>query len=333
MELAEALARDGGVIASRAIGDGPACSRAIRRHGLTRIRRGWYAAAGADPDVVAAVRAGGALTCVSRLAALGAWRPPGDSLLHVRFADAPAGAGGIVAHVRPGDRMPVRRAVDDPATAMTCLARCCARPLAVAVADSVLRLRILEPAELAAALRVAGESGKRVARWVDPTAESGIESLLRVILLRVRVGFRAQVVLRGVGRVDFLVGDRLVVEADGLAHHTGLAVQRDRDRDNACERLGFHRLRFTYWDIIERPELVEATIRAAIAKGEHRWRSRNRLWAEEGANPVVVTSDPLAEAWSVCRESLLRVPQVNDSSIFLSRSPTAVLGRRGEPAA
>ena len=41
--------------------------RRLRDGSIWSVRRNWYAVPGADPAVVAAVRSGGSLTCVSAL--------------------------------------------------------------------------------------------------------------------------------------------------------------------------------------------------------------------------------------------------------------------------
>jgi very-short-patch-repair endonuclease len=56
------------------------------------------------------------------------------------------------------------------------------------------------------------------------------------------------------------------VETDGWAyHHTRCAFERDRERDQLLTRAGFQPLRFTYRQVVEDPEGVAATIRAALA--------------------------------------------------------------------
>ncbi|CAG7844890.1 hypothetical protein USB125703_01141 [Pseudoclavibacter triregionum] len=314
MELEELIRRGGGVVSLRAMSaagiERDEARRLIRGAGLERVRPGWYRAEGAHPDVVRAVAAGGALSCVNALVLRGAWSPPplaarsAASGVHTRFASSHSVTPGVIAHIAPGPRVPVLSALDEASIAVTCLGRCELGDAAVAVLDSVLRRGILSPAEVAASLRAAGEHGRRLALRVDPSAESGTESLLRMLLRRAGVRFRTQMRIWGVGRVDFLIGDRLIVEADGIEFHKGEQVQRDRNRDNALQRLGFHVLRFTYWDVVERPEQVLATIRAVMARREQLWTRRNRAWAAAGMpDPVLGQEVPaVVETWAVCRE-------------------------------
>lgn len=204
-------------------------------------------------------------------------------------------------HILSG-RVPIRCAVDAPDLAVSCLAQCLDRDAATSVLDSVLRTGLMTPRDLAGALQRVGPRGLKLAALVSPCSESGIESILRLLLRSMRVKFQTQVVIREVGRVDFLIGDRLVVEADGILFHSGDHVKRDRARDLALERLGFRCLRFTYDDIMHRPHEVRSLIRAVMARKEHLWSSRTRVWDRDPVLGHATTA--VEEAWRVCQGEL-----------------------------
>jgi very-short-patch-repair endonuclease len=69
-----------------------------------------------------------------------------------------------------------------------------------------------------------------------------------------------------VARVDFFFpGVRLIVELDGLgAHRTATALQRDLERQNRLVGLGFTVLRFTWHDVVNRPDYVVESIKRAL---------------------------------------------------------------------
>ena len=73
---------------------------------------------------------------------------------------------------------------------------------------------------------------------------------------------------RCIGRVDGAVPRvKLAVEVDGYEHHTDPeAFQRDRTRQNELVALGWTVLRFTWHDVVNRPEHVARQIRAAITR-------------------------------------------------------------------
>ncbi|VEG50130.1 Protein of uncharacterised function (DUF559) [Mycolicibacterium chitae] len=67
--------------------------------------------------------------------------------------------------------------------------------------------------------------------------------------------------------VDFAFPDsKLVIEIDGFAFHSGVDdFVKDRNRQNYLVLHRWKVLRFTWWDLIERPERVIAEIRRAIS--------------------------------------------------------------------
>lgn len=91
----------------------------------------------------------------------------------------------------------------------------------------------------------------------DARAESGPETLVRLMLRQLGVEFDLQVSVAGVGRVDFLVGARLIIECDSRAHHADWD-QRRRDirRDQEAARRGFVTVRLLAEDILFHPERV-----------------------------------------------------------------------------
>jgi len=69
-----------------------------------------------------------------------------------------------------------------------------------------------------------------------------------------------------VGRVDLVyAADRLVIELDSRRHHTALLDRTsDRQRDNRFMADGWRVLRYTWWDLVERPGEVVAEIKQAL---------------------------------------------------------------------
>ncbi len=98
--------------------------------------------------------------------------------------------------------------------------------------------------------------------------DSVLEARLASILRRARVPepvFQHEVRhgRRFVGRVDFAYADlQLAIEVDGLdAHGSATALQRDLARQNALVEAGWTVLRFTWHDVIRRPDtVVEAVL-------------------------------------------------------------------------
>ena len=79
-------------------------------------------------------------------------------------------------------------------------------------------------------------------------------------------GWRANYPLEGVGVLDFaFVAQRVAVEIDGRAWHTANdRFQNDRSRQNRLVLLGWTILRFTWADLIERPDEVIRQVCLAV---------------------------------------------------------------------
>lgn len=59
---------------------------------------------------------------------------------------------------------------------------------------------------------------------------------------------------------------RLVIEVDGYAYHSGDdRFQRDRTKQNALLAAGWRVLRFTWADLVDRPDTVLARITEILA--------------------------------------------------------------------
>ena len=116
----------------------------------------------------------------------------------------------------------------------------------------------------------------RILRLCDGSAESGVETIFRLRASESGFRFRTQVRLTG-SRVDFLFGDRLIVEVDGSEHHAGHdAFVSDRERDAWHAASGYYVVRLTYDQVVHRWHEVESLLRILHARGEHRSRSRIR---------------------------------------------------------
>ncbi|MDR6905382.1 very-short-patch-repair endonuclease [Agromyces sp. 3263] len=83
-----------------------------------------------------------------------------------------------------------------------------------------------------------------------------------------------QVVIDGAGRVDILVSDRLVIEVDGRAFHTGTAFDEDRRRDFELVTRGYLVLRLSYRQVVHDWDRTCAGILALVARNEHLWSGR-----------------------------------------------------------
>lgn len=104
----------------------------------------------------------------------------------------------------------------------------------------------------------------RVAR---PGTRSEAERAMAGLLRKARLtGWAANWCLEGVGVLDFaFVQQRIAIEIDGRAWHSaGDRFQSDRRRQNRLILLGWIVLRFTWEDLVQRPEAVIREVRQAL---------------------------------------------------------------------
>ena len=249
---------------------------ATRSGKLSALRHGWYAAPNADPTVVRAVRAGGVLTCLSALDVHGYWTPP-LSALHIRRTEhgkyrAASARSGTDIHecsVRRDNPSPVG-SVDGSLSALRSMPGCVTQEELVAVVDSMLHKRRVAINDIRDALSGHPRHIRDLLRRCDHRAESGTESLVRLRLRRLHVKVTPPVQIPGVGRVDLLVGNRLVIEIDSWKHHSAYeAYENDRARDLALNELDYLVIRPTYRRVMFDWPSAERAIMAIVGRGDH----------------------------------------------------------------
>lgn len=238
---------------------------AVRNGALVVARRGAYLAAGAPAGVVLAASAGGRLACVSVLALLGVFVVE-QHAVHVHFertASRRSGSrrgevwhwAGLLRTPHPGATMV--SIVDALAQAVVC------QPPRVAVAslDSALHKKVIDDDDLDEIFARVPARRRVLRRLVDERAESGTETLVRLMALALGFRVELQVTITGVGRVDMVLDGWLVVECDSEEFHTGwLSQKRDRRRDLRLAELGMASLRPVAEDILWHPEVVIAAL-------------------------------------------------------------------------
>ena len=147
----------------------------------------------------------------------------------------------------------------------------CQRPeIVIAAVDSALRKGLITLPEWLAEISQLPGRLPMLLEPVEALSESIIESYTRFRLWRLGLEPRVQVQIRGVGRVDLLIGTRLVIELDGREFHSSAdQFEEDRRRDAVLIALGYHVLRFSYRQIMYKWFEVLAAIDASIARGDH----------------------------------------------------------------
>ncbi|MEV1131011.1 type IV toxin-antitoxin system AbiEi family antitoxin domain-containing protein [Agromyces sp. NPDC049794] len=283
-DVAAVCRGSGGAIRARefaALGvDARSVRRAVAAGRLIRVRSGHYADPGLPSPVRIALRHGGALACVSVARSRGLWVLPLDHIVHVSLP--PNG------HSHPHDDCTCVQhwnALQFTSTevslvdALLQIRGCHGDDAFFATLESALHKRVLTRAGRAELRGRITESARWLVDFARSDSESGLESLLRVRLHRLGISLRTQVEIPGVGRVDFVLGDRLILEVDGGPGHEGPESRhKDLLRDVVAATHGFDTLRFDYDMVVNDWPIVEAAILAKVARALHLdpWAERLR---------------------------------------------------------
>jgi very-short-patch-repair endonuclease len=238
------------------------------------IRRRWLATSAAPTDKLAAAQAGARVACITLARERGWWMPEEtDARRHLSLLPhARAGTIGKddVAHwtkpVAPASAHSLHESIED---ALAHIAVCTAPEAARVLWESAIRIEKLSVEALRNVVWTT-RAASELALVVTDLSDSGLESIFLLRLEPWGLPIRQQVILAG-HPVDFLIGERLVVQVDGHAHHSS-AADRGRDvRHDAELRLrGYTVLRFTYAQVLHDWPAVERAIARAAAAALHR---------------------------------------------------------------
>lgn len=250
----------------------------VRRGVVRRAGRGTYALDPVAPDLVIAARFDALVTCVSaaRLHGLPVLEPPVQPHLLVPRNRSGGGRSraeldGVVRHRadHDGGTSPhVAGRVQDLARALARMLTCCPRDDAVVALDHALHRRLVTRDDVARHLGPRADPARRTLALADGGGQSIIETLARLALLDAGYRLRTQVEFPGVGSVDLVVDDRVVVECDGYAYHSSReAFRKDRRRDRVLHGLGYVVLRFAYEDVVDDPLCVVRAVERVLTYG------------------------------------------------------------------
>ncbi|NQX26730.1 DUF559 domain-containing protein [Microbacteriaceae bacterium VKM Ac-2854] len=252
---------------------------AVRAGVIVRVRQGWYCLPGLDELVQRAARVGGLVGCVSAARMRGIFVLD-DPRLHVavptrdarlrtstdrtlRLADFPE--PDVVVHWTPM-RARQSQLVQTVPQLLAHVVECQSPESAFATIESAMEKRLISEAQWSV---IAEQStAKRIAA-IGPVARgagSGIESLFQHRATHLGLKMRRQVWIADYARVDFLIGDCLVIEIQSRGHHDPLA---DARRAAELSALGYRVLFIGYDLVVHHWPKAEAALLAALDRGDH----------------------------------------------------------------
>lgn len=246
-------------------------TRAVRSGAVVRPRQGVYALPETPEGLRHAASHGGTLGCCAAGELHGLWILETPSEHHIWL-----GRGGTPRNdcdecrvhwdagtVSVGELPPVHNVLLQ-------IAVCASEDSFFAAFESALRRQLISPSGIAWLWSRLPQGMRWLIGFARSDADSGLESIFRLRMHRLGIPVRSQVHIRTVGEVDFVIGDRLIIEADGRENHER-EKERSKDlaRDAAAAALGFETLRFTYAMIVHNWEIVESAVLAKVAEDAH----------------------------------------------------------------
>ena len=268
MDLAVFLASKGGTATTedlrRAAISRHRINKALAAGIVVRIRRGHYGLPADTGSYRAARELKGLVTCLSAAPGYGLWTllSARQLHLHVGHRSAPPGtvAHGRIRHPRH-PWLPMTGLADVLLHAVRCLPELEALVMIqCAIGRGDISLAFLRT-------KLSGNRNARARAVLDlviPRSDSLLEVLANTAFHRAGLHIRRHVDIPGVGEVDFLVEEVLVVETDGETHLEPRQVKKDRRRNNASVVGGYLVLRFGYDDVVHHPERMVAEVKVVL---------------------------------------------------------------------
>ncbi|MGN7252289.1 endonuclease domain-containing protein [Arthrobacter sp. SAFR-014] len=250
---------------------------AVRSGAVWRVERVLLAVPGADPELVAAGRSHGLLTCVSAAPRYKLWQLRPATQPHYWHSNGRAGDGCVNHRLALTQRRRHGTIAALPDVLLQALL--CLPPLeSLVMVECAYNRGDIDLAFLRRYLtgNRCGKARDVLAR-VERGADSLLETLARVLFREAGIATETQVWIDGIGSVDFLLEGFLIVEIDGIAFHLeSRQFKKDRRRDNAAAVRGLPVLRFFYDDVVHSPEAMLAQVREVLARGSSRWPQPNQ---------------------------------------------------------
>ena len=188
--------------------------------------------------------------------------------MHLQFTPGttrlPPRPAHVIAHwrVTAGNR---RRLTTDLVEALVQATRRQSPRDAIATLESAWHHCLIDESDIAEIFRRLPLRYRSLRPLLDRRAESGAETLMRLVLRVLGCDVQVQVAIAGVGRVDLVVDGWLIVECDSRALHDGWAAHaRDRRRDLAAAALGYTTVRPLAEDIFYDQDDLVTTMRRIV---------------------------------------------------------------------
>lgn len=231
---------------------------------IVRVRRGVYGLPNHTGAVRLALQHNALLTCVSAAPVYQLWTLQKPALVHLSPGHKRS-VPGTVTHGRTRLQVHPSGPVAGLADVLIHALHCCPTLEALVMVQCAAQRGDVTLDFLRSKLPGNRNGRARaVLDFVIPRADSILEVLADYHFRQAGLSVCRHVELDGVGEVDFLVEDCLVVETDGQNHLEPKQVRKDRVRNNATVVGGRLCLRFSYADVVHHPGRMVAQVLAVL---------------------------------------------------------------------
>lgn len=237
----------------------PAIANAVSMGLALKLSRGVYSLPSLN-QLGEAMAHGGLLTCVSAAPFYELWTLEEARGLHL-CRSHPGPAAKVVEHGRPQHPRHGWLPVAGLADVLLHSLRCLPELESLVMVQSAVGRRDIELDFLyAKAQGRRNGTARSVLDLVIPRADSLLEVLANTHFRRAGLRVRRHVFIPGVGEVDFLIEECLVVETDGSTHFAPKSVKKDQRRNNSSVLGGYLVLRYYYDDVVHTPDVMVAEV-------------------------------------------------------------------------
>ncbi|MGO1285663.1 MAG: endonuclease domain-containing protein [Brachybacterium sp.] len=258
---------------------------------MFRLAPGLYGSPLTPPHITQALRRNHRVTCINALKLYGFWVPPTSSRHEARLRGGrrsgdTLGLPEVVLHDPPLRNWPDPHPVLPLPIAVEHALHCLDDDGAAIVLESGLHESLLSDADVVDAMSALSARRRDGILPLRHDAQSGTETKVTRYLRKRGVRVRTQVEIPGIGRVDLLAGERLIIECDSVLRHSSPEqVNTDRARNLEAAHLGYAVLRLSYPQIMVTWDQTSQTLLDMIRADEHR--------APRPLRSVVVPGSPL----------------------------------------
>ncbi|MCM3697337.1 endonuclease domain-containing protein [Microbacterium oleivorans] len=223
--------------------------RALRTGELRRLRVGVFVPPAACAEAVAIAHHGGAMACVTAARHRGLWVLGDEASPHVWMRPGGRSYDADCACTEHWDAPGVGESRREPSLprVLRQILLCRGVETFFVAFESARRQRMLDGDDMRWLAQNLNSAAREAMSLSRDDADSGLESLLRWRLRGLDLTVRTQVRIAGVGVVDALIGDRIIVEVDGRENHDSESLRhKDLVRDANAAMWGYTTLRFDY---------------------------------------------------------------------------------------